>query len=570
MRNKKILLIVLPILLIAIIAVTVAVLYFTTDVFQSAEQLFWKNFASAGQALDLLSNENSKVQQEFKNANTYTSEGNITISSQIGEQVAQNINLVTVGKHDANTGRTYVEATLKNENADILKGTYINSGDIYAVKCDDILPNYVGVRNSNLKDVAKILGTSDEIGNIMPDSINFGLFSSLYTFTDTEKQHILETYSKVITETVGSNKYKKEGKEQIIVDGTSYSANKYTLTLNSEEVKQIIIKCLSKLKEDSATLVSISNRLSVLGMNEDYTDITNLATRIDEMAMNVQNATIQNGITISTYTYKGNAIKNVIDVSNLGKATIDINNTTNSNKAIISLEKYENTQETSIDINNNQTAINNEIVNEPINNYVNETNSISDISNNVEAVNMTVTGVQTVTNEMSQQTNIGTGAQATEVNNKTMQITISKVTSQNSITNTIEIIPDLLKSTQTLSYTANLGNVQNNSIINSYSCSIYDSSENTNNNIDINYNDTITVAEQVDEIVELTNSNAVIINNYKKEQIIPFIQALYQKATQVLTNKIQMVGVNTAGTTQGIQENGGANTTQNSQTNTIQ
>ena len=537
--QKKVLFIIVPILLIIIIAATIALLYFTTDIFKSAEQLFWENFASVEKVFDTLENNNQSTQKDFKNSTTYTSEGNIAISQQTGEQNAQSINLITNSIHNANTARTYMEATLKNGDIDLLKASYINSGDIYAIKCDDVLPNYVGIRNTNLNEVAKVFGVSDEDAARIPTSLDIGSLFTLYTLTDTEKQHIIDTYSSTITETIGSDKYQKGGKEQITLDGKSYEANKYTLILTGDELKQVILNCLNQLQNDSATLVAISNRLSVLGMNEDYTDIINLATRIAEMSINVQNMTITNTVTIDTYSYKGVALRDVIDISGVGKLTIDISQTNNSEKVILTMEQY--TQEvTSIDIP--------EMTTEDINNGANtitntETNNINA---NVDTVDMTVVGAQT-----SEETNTITNQGTSEINTteqstaKTMQITIQKSTSPNSISNIIEIIPDVTTSNTIINYTATLGNVQNNTIANSYAISISDLTNGSNSVLDLTYDTNITAAEQVNEIIELTNSNTVVVNNYPKEQIAPFLDSWYKKFVQVVNSKIQIVGINT-------------------------
>ena len=42
MTKKKILLIVLPIVLVVVIGVVFAVLYFTTNIFKSTDELFWQ------------------------------------------------------------------------------------------------------------------------------------------------------------------------------------------------------------------------------------------------------------------------------------------------------------------------------------------------------------------------------------------------------------------------------------------------------------------------------------------------------------------------------------------------
>ena len=104
--------------------------------------------------LTTLANTNTNIQEEFRKNYSYSSTG--TINGNINqENVNQNVTLKTTARRDKNSGRYYADITLQNASQDILKYSYINDNDIYAIKCDDILPNYIGARNSNLKEYAK-------------------------------------------------------------------------------------------------------------------------------------------------------------------------------------------------------------------------------------------------------------------------------------------------------------------------------------------------------------------------------------------------------------------------------
>ena len=71
MRNKKkILLIVIPIVVVLIIVAVVAVLYFTTDLFKSNKELFWKYFAQNEDITNILKNDKFELQSQFKQNNT--------------------------------------------------------------------------------------------------------------------------------------------------------------------------------------------------------------------------------------------------------------------------------------------------------------------------------------------------------------------------------------------------------------------------------------------------------------------------------------------------------------------
>ena len=132
MKNKKMLIILVIILLLLVVLAggVIAALYFTTDTFKSNNELFWKYFLQNEKVSSIISNENYSSQQQFKAQNSYTSDGQLIISSQSGENDPQEINLVTTSRHDINTGRTYADISLVKDNNSILKASYINSGDV--------------------------------------------------------------------------------------------------------------------------------------------------------------------------------------------------------------------------------------------------------------------------------------------------------------------------------------------------------------------------------------------------------------------------------------------------------
>ena len=149
-KRKKALIITLMIVtIIIIILITFAVVYFTTDIFKNGQQAFIYAMSKNVETFATLANTNTNIQEEFRKNYSY---------------------------RDKYSGRYYADITLQNASQDILKYSYINDNDIYAIKCDDILPNYIGVKNSNLKEYAKNMGISEETVSNIPDQIDFEVF----------------------------------------------------------------------------------------------------------------------------------------------------------------------------------------------------------------------------------------------------------------------------------------------------------------------------------------------------------------------------------------------------------
>lgn len=510
MKNKKILLIILPIILVLVIGVTLGILYFMTDMFKSNSMLFAKYFSQTGNIVDIIKNQNAQEQHEFKKNNTYTMTGNLTTTVQDGTN-SQEIKMTTAEKHDTNTGRTYSELTLKNENMDTLKVSYINSGDIYAIKCEDIIANYIGFRNNELKSFAQKMGITN-INNI-PDKVDFSEINKIVNLTDEQKTHIVNTYSKVILDSISEEDYTKLGKKDISIEGVSYETNAYQVTIDAETLKQMIVNCLTTLKDDNTTLVVISNKLTSLGVANEITDITKLSEKIGKMITQVQSVNINNiNITIVVYENKGKTIRTefimdqkeeeriesitntipqetgiVSSTDNLttSKLTIDKPETMNTSKAILSIEQSKASK---------------------------TNNSIEETTNNMPITTMS-------------------------------QIILEKSTSDTGITNEITIIPDTNNTAQFIMMNTTIGKT-NDTMNNSSEVTLSISHDGIDTQtIKSVYTQNIEKATEIEEIQELKNSNTVIINNYTKEQLTPFLTKVGEKISKVIPNKIAQLGI---------------------------
>lgn len=494
--KKKLLFIILPIVLILIAVGTIAALYFTTDIFKSDQEMFAKYFKQNIKILDVMENKKIDEQEQWKAINSYESNGNLLISIE-DETNAQEVNCTTVTKHDANTGRTYSEMTLKKEEADLLKVSYINSEDIYALKCDDILGNYIGIQNNDLQTFAKNMGMSDAEVKKIPNMIDLASINHIGDLTAEQKQHIIDTYSKVIFDTIPEDKYTKLGQKQVSIDGKNYETNAYQLSLDENIIKKVIANCLTTLKNDNVTLSILKDKLSILGVNSEYTEIKNITELIDEAILQIQNET-ENNITLNIIVYEsqGKLIKTTIELPNQGNITIDQTSANNGQRVIVTVEEKESdgTEEDNYIINNKST---------------------------------------------------------------TFQIIFQKIETETVTSTEVKIIPDMDDTTQTITINTTIGKVQNNTINNSSDVTITKTSETNTESISASYSQTIQAVAEVEEIMELKSSNTVIVNNYSKEQLIPFLTSIGNKIGEVIPSKIGELEI----TLQTSQTNEGTNTT---------
>ena len=564
MKNKKkILLIIIPIIIVLIIAVIIAVLYFTTDLFKSNEELFWKYFAQNKDVLNIIENEKQAEQSQFKTNNSYTSNGNLSLVIEQGENSSKQLNVVTTARHDVTTNRTYADATLKNGDIDLFKASYINSGDIYAVSCDEIFQGYVGTENSGLTQLAANFGIEN-----FPDSININEYSNILDLTDEEWTHISETYLPVITNSISEESYTKSS-EEIQVNGQTYNTNVYSIQITGENLKQLIINGLTTLKGDTQTLVMISNKLSTLGLGIEYTDVSNMLLQIDEIIENIQNTNIEDNLYINVYENNEEVVRTSIDLENnfdivydrtssTNSLTIDIIGTMTEQERIdesIDTTNITNTNNMSEDVlTNNGAQAENAITNEDV---ADDSDTIVSMEN-TESMNTTLDGnansTTGATNVTADNNVIVENNQITNDSDEVIDLTtnqgersgasiiITKNKTDNLITNTIKIVPDTNIADENLSITINMSNVQNDTINNSYEIVVNSFVGSTSENYVITYETSTIRADQVEEIPELTGSNTAIASNYEANTFNTFLTNWVNLFMNKLSEKLIVLG----------------------------
>ena len=281
-----------PILILVVIAIIIAIIFFALNSSESNEELFWKYFAQASDVTQVILSDKLNAQENFKETNSYTSNGNVAVVLTQGEVSSKRFNVSTSARHDVNTNRTYSDITLKNGELDVFKVAYARNGDIYGIKCDEIFDGYVGIQNFNLT----ALGASYGIDNV-PDTIDKNNYINLFELTDAQKQHLADIYLPIIMQHITSESYQKT-EETIEINGTSYNTNVYKIELTSDNVYSILVDCINTLKTDTETLMLVSDKLSKLGLGTEYTDTANLSQKLDELVGQLQ---IQDNLIITIY-----------------------------------------------------------------------------------------------------------------------------------------------------------------------------------------------------------------------------------------------------------------------------
>lgn len=336
---------VIAIIIIAILIVLAisafAVIYIFTDIFKTDKQLFAKYATSMVQEKTAFFPEILKEYTTKKQTTPYENNGSFTANitsensstlvttadptSQINSMLnyANNTRINFSGKVDKANNRTEQSINIFYTNDISLPFNYKQVGDIYALQSDFVLPNYIGIENNNIPELLQKLGIS--VNSIeMPSKIEVQELQSL----ELSEEEIMHLYNKYLTPIVTNLADEKFSKKE-----NSDGSKDYILTLTSEDLKNILIKELETLSQDTAVINKINSIYQ-----EMFSKTSSIVTKenIEDIIANLQETDVANGdliITISQINGKINKIDfNIISTSETSLDETEVNITITKNE----------------------------------------------------------------------------------------------------------------------------------------------------------------------------------------------------------------------------------------------
>lgn len=341
-KKKGIIIAIVIIILLIAIAVGGVMLYLFTDLFKSNQTLFLKYFDQTIQGMKYETNDQTKDIIEAQKENPYQMKGTLNFDYDGNEnqqaEVLKQMKVELETNANGQEEKSYTKASILYQNQNLFNLEYANSNNIYALKSDEIVTAFIGVRNSNLKVLAQKLGMQDT-SNI-PDSITPIDYEDLLNISEEEKQHISDTYLPVIVNNIEKSKYSKQSNIPITKEGVEYNTTSYRVDLTSEDIANISVKLLETLKQDSITLNFIATKAKILDLPEEYTQVNNLTKQIDEQIKKIEDSekSPENGVSIVVYEEKGQTVLTEIIIKNNVKFTLYTSNTNQKNSIYVMAE----------------------------------------------------------------------------------------------------------------------------------------------------------------------------------------------------------------------------------------
>lgn len=325
-NTKKVLIIVISMIAILIVVGAIlAYLYIATDTFKTGQELFAKylaqNVNDMVQTIDL-----NKIEEIENKIKENKNEQSITISY-VENETTDNIMQLTLDTQNDPISQKYygIIGLSMKQLEEPLKIEYMKEDDTYSLRFTNSIKQFFSIKNRNLKKLATNLGLDESQVENIPDSIDFGIISSLKELQLSKEEQTIEKdkYINLLYNSISKEKYTKAKNVVITVNGKTITANAYTLTLSMQDIKDLQIKILETLKQDEVLLA----KLQILDEKlQQYIDesikenfIESIQDSIDELK---QEETNQENLTIIVYEQKQKTIRIKLE-QNLDYLTID-------------------------------------------------------------------------------------------------------------------------------------------------------------------------------------------------------------------------------------------------------
>lgn len=295
--KRRIIIIAVIVLVVAIISTALVWIYLNTDMLKSNETLFikymGKNVENVEEYLPDIGNTelNSLLEQ---NKYTFNTTVKVNYTQNIGTTLENTDNVINQLKINANgqTDKTnryqYQDIKLLQKNNEVFRVEYIQNDSIYGLRFSDLFKQYILVENTNLKDFAQKIGYSEEQIQETSNKINWQFdFSDIFSLTEYEKQSLQNKYIGILVNGISKENFSKQSDVTITIDGKSVYTNSYTLTVTKEQLNKIYINILEELKQDEIILSKIENIQSQIN-NSNLKDefIAKIENTIDEINKN--------------------------------------------------------------------------------------------------------------------------------------------------------------------------------------------------------------------------------------------------------------------------------------------
>ena len=289
MKNKKVLIVIIVLLIIlTVCGGAFAYVYFATDLLKSNSQMFSKYGTMLDMELyNFFYDENIKTYYTNKSANNYENTGVLRVKSGGNTDINADLNLTFKGATDVDNDNFEQEITINYSDSEKFAFKLVKNNQMIALGSDEVANKYVGIKNENLDELSNKLGIDEEMK--VPNNIKL------------DKSSItVQNIKSLVTKYIG-----KLAGQLSESNFTKNNNTSYTLTIEKDNLKNIMIYCLNEAKNDSEII-------GMLGMSDD---ISTYQDNIDQEIDNLNEQDFSNTSIKITLTSTENGVEADVEVN---------------------------------------------------------------------------------------------------------------------------------------------------------------------------------------------------------------------------------------------------------------
>ena len=327
-KKRRVILVVIILLILVILAATFVILYLNTDMFKSNQTLFVKYLgknADNVKALESILNSTDYDEQLKVTPYNDNIEAKVNYTQGIGttdQNTDNSINQLEVtaeGQTDNTNSYDYRDVKLLKNDEKVAQAEYLHSSNNYGIKFSDLFSEYIVSENTNLKELFRKIGYTDEQLQNIPDTVNLNedIINEL-KFSDEEIASLGEKYFGIIEQNVSDTNFSKQSNQIVTINKQNYTANAYVLTLTKEQLNNIYVSLLQNIEQDETILGKVDilqnkiNELSLGNINLNLRE--DIESKIDRTIKKINQSNIGSDATkIIVYESDGVTIRTRIE-----------------------------------------------------------------------------------------------------------------------------------------------------------------------------------------------------------------------------------------------------------------
>lgn len=251
-NNKKLIIIIGIVFILAFTGAIFAYLFLETDLFKSNQELFVKYISQEIDTLEKnLDFQIINTYENLKNENKYESNTDIRMSHSEGGEVSNPLNNLTAKlniQKDNEDNYLYADGQILYNDEEYLEAEIIKEKNIYGIRFSDVVKQFITINeDENIELVADDIGMNS---NLLEKLISEnGILISKQQFIN-----LKDKYLNMIMQELMNGTFQKQNKAMITYNDVTTETNAYTVSLSSEQVENILIQILNNIKDESSLI----------------------------------------------------------------------------------------------------------------------------------------------------------------------------------------------------------------------------------------------------------------------------------------------------------------------------